>query len=308
MPKSVFISYCHKQGDWVWDRLVPCLRAGGADVRVDRERFEAGKAVVGQMDTVQDKAKMTVLVLSPDYLGSPYCIHEMERAIQRDPNFNRGIVIPVKRTNCILPTQINRPDPLYVDLQDDSNAGPWDLLLQSCGADLGAPAPHWLGALHQTCRFLQRRNSVNLVVQKKPRKPKWNELIQEVKNRIGGLGELDLESGGVVSRKALVEEILRIGGASVTVHDEPNDLVDLHRVLSRRRSVLHLAMINFDYVRFRPDYDVNLFGALRHLMTNPRKLVLLIQSRESLANLLPAGHPLTPTDVTVKTVELNGLP
>ena len=32
MPKSVFVSYSHKQGDWVWDRLVPCLRAGGANV------------------------------------------------------------------------------------------------------------------------------------------------------------------------------------------------------------------------------------------------------------------------------------
>ena len=26
---KVFISYCHQQGSWVWERLAPCLQAGG---------------------------------------------------------------------------------------------------------------------------------------------------------------------------------------------------------------------------------------------------------------------------------------
>jgi hypothetical protein len=47
---KVFVSYCHKQGQWVWDRLVPVLNAGAAEVLIDRERFEAGKAIEGQMD------------------------------------------------------------------------------------------------------------------------------------------------------------------------------------------------------------------------------------------------------------------
>ena len=66
-------------------------------------------------------------------------------------------------------------------------------------------------------------------------------------------------------------------------------------------------MIHFDMVRFRPSYDVNLFGTLRYLMMDSRKLVLLIESREFFANLLPAGHPLS-SITTIKTVELNGLP
>jgi hypothetical protein len=52
----IFISYSRQQEGWVWDRLQPCLGAGGADVLIDRERFVVGKAVVGQMDTVQDQA------------------------------------------------------------------------------------------------------------------------------------------------------------------------------------------------------------------------------------------------------------
>ena len=303
MPKSVFISYCHKEGDWVWNRLVPCLRAGGADVHVDRERFEVGKAVVGQMDSVQDGAAMAVLVLSSDYLNSPYCIHEMERAIRRDPKFARGIVVPIKRVRCTLPAKIKRPNPLYVNLQNDSKADQWGLLLQSCEADLGAPAPHWLDALHETCRFLQGDNSVNLVVRNRP---KWRELIREIRSRIADLGEVDLHAGTTASRKALVEEILQTCGAPATVPDEPNDLVILNRALLNR-SVSRLAMIHFDMVRFRQSYDVNLFGTLRYLMMDARKLVLLIESREFFANLLPQGHPLS-SITTIKTVELNGLP
>ena len=65
---SIFISYSHQQGTWVWDRLVPSLRAGGVEVLIDRECFEAGRAVVGQMDETQDAAARQMLVFSPDYL------------------------------------------------------------------------------------------------------------------------------------------------------------------------------------------------------------------------------------------------
>jgi hypothetical protein len=41
----------HLQGEWVWDRLYPCLVAGGAEVLIDRKRFEAGLAVFDQILT-----------------------------------------------------------------------------------------------------------------------------------------------------------------------------------------------------------------------------------------------------------------
>jgi hypothetical protein len=85
--RTLFVSYCHAQGDWVWDCLVPCLRAGGAELYIDRERFTAGRAVIGQMDATQAMAEISLLVLSPEYLESRYCLHEMDKAIARDPQF-----------------------------------------------------------------------------------------------------------------------------------------------------------------------------------------------------------------------------
>jgi hypothetical protein len=43
---KVFVSYCHAQGAWVWEKLVPCLKAGGTELLIDRERFESGKTIV----------------------------------------------------------------------------------------------------------------------------------------------------------------------------------------------------------------------------------------------------------------------
>ena len=81
---KVFVSYSHKQAGWVGDRLVPVLKAGGVEVLIDRERFKAGLAVVGQMDTLQDQGESHVLCLSTDYYASPPCVHEMTRAIATD--------------------------------------------------------------------------------------------------------------------------------------------------------------------------------------------------------------------------------
>jgi hypothetical protein len=116
----IFISYSHQQSDWVWERLVPCLEAGGAEVLIDRQQFQVGQAVVGQMDAVQDQADRYLLVLSPAYLASRYCQHEMQRALRRDPQFSQGIVLPVLRVACPLPKPFTGWNPpLYANLQDD---------------------------------------------------------------------------------------------------------------------------------------------------------------------------------------------
>jgi len=301
MSKKVFVSYCHRQGDWVWDRLVPCLRAGGAEVLIDRDHFAAGQSVTGQMDALQDDAEINVLVITPDYLASDYCQHEMNRAIACATQFPDGSVIPIKRADCQLPDPVSPAKLVHVDLCDDRDVAQWDSLLRTCGADLGADAPHWLVQRDEALQLLQRGQSVNLVVKEDPR---WRELIKHLRtDGFPELPEVDLARGATASRRALVEELLKACGVNQPVPAPPDDLVLLDRALSACPTLSRVALLHGDRLE-RENYGIDLFHALRFLIMDARKLVLLVQSRRPFAQLVPHDHPLSAIDL--KTVELTG--
>lgn len=300
----IFVSYCHQQGDWVWKRLVPCLKAGGAEVLIDRERFELGKALIGQMDALQDQADKHLLILSDHYLASRPCCHEMDRAIALDANFNLGIVIPLLRGDCKLPPCITRPNPLYADLRDDSRPDPWALVLKQCdAAGLAMTAPAWLAARDDLVRFLERNQSVNLVVDKGVN---WRALLEHLANDYPlGLAQVDLQDPKTTSRRGLLTAIAKSLGERISLPDEPRDLACFGEMLERR-STTRMALTHFDLTSRRPYYDVDLFATLRFLMMEKRKLTLLVQSRSAFATLLPTDHPLS--DIDIKIVELRVQP
>ncbi|NJM10916.1 MAG: toll/interleukin-1 receptor domain-containing protein [Synechococcaceae cyanobacterium SM1_2_3] len=301
---KTFVSYCHEQGKWVWERLVPCLKAGGAEVLIDRERFELGKAIVGQMDALQDQADKHLLVLSDDYLKSDYCCHEMDRAIALDPDFKSGIVIPVLRGACTLPPSIKTPNPLYADLCDDSNSDPWTQILQQCNATgLGTTAPAWLTARDDLARYLERNQSANLVV---GNGVNWRALLEHLVNDYPlGLAPVDLQDPDTTSRRGLLSAIAKALGERVSLADKPRDLADFKALLATRSNT-RIALTHFDLAPHRDYYDVDLFAALRYLMMDMRKLTLLVQSRTRFAALLPKENPLS--DIDIKTVELRARP
>jgi TIR domain len=293
----VFVSYSHRQADWVHDKLEPCLKAGGTDVLIDHRRFVAGPGVVGQMDAAQDQAERHVLVLSKEYLESAMCKHEMERAITLDPTFSRQLVLPVTRDDAEAPPIIKEPHALRVDLRDDADAHQWQLLLDACGANLGASAPDWLSARDEILRLLARPYSVNLVVKGQIA---WRGLIEDLRER-AGLGYVNLEDPATVPRRGLITGMLRALGSTTLIPQPPEDLPELGRVLG---SLGHsrLALSHFDLAPYRPDYDANLFSALRFLIMEKRQLVLLVQSRTPFSALMPPGHPLS--EIDIRTVEL----
>jgi hypothetical protein len=309
MIKKVFISYSHEQGEWVWDDLVPCLKAGGAEVLIDRERFEAGKSVVGQMDKIQNKADISLLVFSPEYLKSKYCIHEMKRAVAKDPDFSKGLIISVMYLTCTLPSNITKS--LYIDLRDKKKADykdQWNLLLKACKADLGTSAPEWLKARDEIVRFLGRGDSVNLVVKSsQTAKPRWRELIEHIQqDHCKALGKVDLYNGATDTRRGLVQEMLKACAYSVDVpREKGEDLVTLNEFMVVRSKPALIAMLHFDRVnKYDTGHDMeSLFSALRYLITDEKKLIMLFQSSVHFNELLPKNHPIS-SITNLKTVEL----
>ncbi len=260
---KVFISYSHAQGEWVLDRLVPCLKAGGAEVVIDVERFRAGGGVYRQMDDAQDQAERHVLVLSAAYLASAPCQHEMRRAIARDPKFEHHMVLPVRRDDAGLPAPIKRPDPLYVDLRDDTQSAPWALLLRECDATLGTTAPDWLAARDAVRGKLDDLRSVNFIV---ARGVKWRELIEDITARPGkSFPMINMNSGEAVLRHTLIETILGRIGAPTVLRRPSEDLAALSRVIGQRAHT-SLGLLEFDFVQGRRGYDKDLHGALRYLV------------------------------------------
>jgi len=301
---KVFVSYCHAQGQWVWNRLVPALKAGGTEVLIDRERFEAGKAILTQMDAVQDQAERQLLVLSPEYLASNVCAHEMKRAIDLDPDFSQGTVIPVLRADCKLPNNIKRPNPLYVDVRDDREDEPWDKLLGACGADLGVAAPHWQDVRDELWQLLAQDYSVNLVVSGE--RVAWRPMIQHLADELSpGLVQVDLNSGHTIPRPGLLREMLGGAKANSAMPPPPHDLSRFQEIVESRTAPTRIALVHFDLVAQR-NYGIDLFSTVRYLASERRKLVLLIQSRQPFDVLLPPDSPTLTSWLDLKRVKLRG--
>jgi TIR domain len=302
----VFVSYSWKQGEWVWDRLVPVLKASGIEILIDRERFKAGVDIVGQMDNTQDQAMQHVLCLSAEYLASKACQHEMRRAIASDPKFSKGNIIPLQLDTTPLPkeltgSRLTTPKPLWIGLADDRKPEPWRELLIASKGDLGTCPVLWLEARDQTRQQLQQRKSVCLHVMNE--RANWRALMDNV---LEGLQrparKLDLDQGATKTRAGFVNCILDRPVRRLPAGDPGSELVELDVEVRAMASSLTLAISHFDHMSSQFKADADLFDVLRYLIMDARKLVLFVQTRTPFAALLPGDHRLSKIDI--KTVEL----
>lgn len=292
-PKpKVFISYRHSDGEWVLRRLKPALEASGVDVLLDVERFSVGTGIVAEMDRTQDGADRQVLVLTDGYFNSDYCRHEFERA--RCSALPEGRLIPVRRDNATWPESLT--DILYADLRDEQSTHGWRLLLNACSGDLGTSVPHWLEVRDALVRHLQRRESVNLIVDAGLDGSPLVDHLMRCRLPTPLLPELkviDLESGRTATREGLLHEILRAFGCRTTLPARPHDLVRFAELMDELPGGW-LALQHFDAVGARQsEYTIELFRELRHRATTRRQLTLLLQSRSPYGIVLPAGHPMS---------------
>ena len=101
-------------------------------------------------------------------------------------------------------------------------------------------------------------------------------------------------------RNGLISEILRVAGRSRAVPRQPTIFRNWPRIDDDWRS--YVALTHFHRVAERTHYGMDLFSSLRFMVMDARQLVLLVQTRQPVATLLPPGHELSKIDF--KTVEL----
>ena len=310
MGKSVFISYRHQQADFVRRDLAPVLRAAGAgEVFVDVQRFMAGRELVAQMDATQDKADVTLAVLSPEYLLSPMCMHELDRAIASDPGFTLGKVLPVVLHSCVIPAQLSPPGQLlrvHLD-KDPSDPAQWAGILRALEADqLGAEAPRWLDA-RRLCQDAMEKYEPVILHVTSAGAVGWRKLFDSLRDDCClNIPTVDLRDGATTSRHALVEEILVQLGVPTKVPKAPDDLVVLSRQL--KENAQHRIIIrHLECAREKKrGYGADWVRSLRHLMEK-RALVPLFHTHEAfdsiMQSLLPVGSKDSPI-VSRSAIEL----
>ncbi|MBU2623206.1 MAG: TIR domain-containing protein [Proteobacteria bacterium] len=122
---TVFISYSHKDKDWVRNWLVPKLEAEGIQTHIDYRDFEIGVASVINMERAVEKCAKTLLVLTQHWTESEFTQFEGIMVQTEDPIGLRKKILPLKLDDCSLPKRLQILT--YADFKD-KNA--WDFQIE----------------------------------------------------------------------------------------------------------------------------------------------------------------------------------
>ncbi|MCU0523169.1 MAG: toll/interleukin-1 receptor domain-containing protein [Anaerolineae bacterium] len=139
-PYDVFISYCHADREWVWNWLIPRLKAEGLALCTDQESFEIGVPSLINMENAVLASRHTLLVLTPAYVGSEWTLYEQILTQTQDPIGLRQRTLPVLREPCELPPRIAMLT--YLDLREGADAGrQMERLLNAIRGGRSLPVP-----------------------------------------------------------------------------------------------------------------------------------------------------------------------
>jgi len=101
---DVFISYSHKDEEWVSKTLLPMLEAAGLKVCIDFRDFEVGRRSIYNMQDATSRSRRTMLVITEDWLSSEWTGLESVLAYQ-NVSAGEGRIIPVLLKPCKLPKE-----------------------------------------------------------------------------------------------------------------------------------------------------------------------------------------------------------
>jgi tetratricopeptide (TPR) repeat protein len=117
--RKVFISYSHKDQEWVRGWLLRRLEDAGILVHIDFRDFEFGVASLINMERAVEECAKTLWVLTPNWIDSEPAQFEAAMAQTADPLGLRKRILPLMLQDCRLPRRIGMLT--YVDFRDRSN-------------------------------------------------------------------------------------------------------------------------------------------------------------------------------------------
>lgn len=129
---DVFISYSHKDEDWVVGTLLPTLENASLKVCIDFRDFEPGKPSRHNMRDACKQSVYTVLVMTPAWMASEWTSFESLLAFLNDPAGQHQRTIPILLENCDIPEDIQIFT--YIDfLRKDREGLAWQQLFKAIG-------------------------------------------------------------------------------------------------------------------------------------------------------------------------------
>jgi tetratricopeptide (TPR) repeat protein len=132
---DVFISYSHRDKAWVQDWLLPRLRAADLRVCIDFDCFELGAPVLTEIERAVQTSRKTLVVLTPDYLGSAWGELENILVSTLDPAARERRLLPLMLEPCDLPLRLRAL--IYLDFTEPPSR---EAGLRRLLAGLGAPS------------------------------------------------------------------------------------------------------------------------------------------------------------------------
>jgi len=136
---DAFISYSHKDEDWVVNTLLPALENAGMKVCIDFRDFTRGAPSVKELENAILSSRKTLMVLSPDYLASKWTDFEVTLGQTLSPANQDLRLLPLLREKCDLPLRISYMT--YIDfVRKDREGLAWKQLFTALGKP-DAPIP-----------------------------------------------------------------------------------------------------------------------------------------------------------------------
>lgn len=116
---KIFISYSHKNVEWVKTWLVPKLESHGVHAYVDYRDFEIGVPSVINMERAVEQCAKTILVFTPDWVDSEWTQFESLLLQTDDPIGLKKKIVPLMLIECKPPKRLGIFT--YANFKDKSN-------------------------------------------------------------------------------------------------------------------------------------------------------------------------------------------